>query len=57
MRYLDVSGQLVGGALINIGQGPLERKEAGGGTRERITRPVNVWVKHEGGKSHNYGNE
>lgn len=47
-------GQLGGGALINIGHGLLGRKEAGGETRAGITRPVNVWVKHEGGrKSHN----
>ena len=41
-RDLEVWGQLGGGALINIGQGSLERKEAVGGTRAGITWPVNV---------------
>lgn len=45
----EVWGQLGGGALINIGQGSLERKEAGGGTPAEITQPVTVWVKHGGG--------
>lgn len=47
---LEVWGWLGGGALINIGQGLLERKEAGGGTQAGITRPANIWVIHEGGR-------
>lgn len=50
-RDLEVWGQLGGGALINIGQGPLEKKGGGRWDTGWKNMQCYIWVKHEGGQT------